>query len=76
MGDILLQLAGMTATEIVEADVPSIRSAKGVVAAPGARVRQNIRAAAGMLVGPEDLNEARRKLANHTPRALQKTRGA
>lgn len=64
-------LAGMAQEQIDEVSARSIVSVKDCSYPKGVHVL-NIRAAAGMIIGPEDLNEKRKFLRKNIPRCLQK----
>jgi hypothetical protein len=65
------RLTGMDERAFYSADLPNVRSAKGVFYPKGVSVRQNIRAYMGLIVGPEDLNSKRRELLKNIPAALK-----
>ena len=68
------RITKMTGKRLVESELPPARSAKDVVYPRGVVVRQNVRAYAGKIVGPADLNEKRRDLLKNVPPALRMRR--
>lgn len=70
MSEIARRLTGLSGRELFEADFATTLSGKNITCPDGARVRQSVRVALGIMTGPEDLNEDRKKLAK-LPRALR-----
>lgn len=70
MSEIARRLTGLSGRELFESDFATTMSGKNITCPDGARVRQSVRVALGMMTGPEDLNEKRSKLSN-LPRALR-----
>jgi len=64
------EVLGMSQDEVCEIDIPPVVSVKEVFTVPGVTVR-DIRLAAGMMVGPRDLDEGRRQLARNRPDWLE-----
>jgi len=65
------RITGLSSSELVLAEVPAARSASDVSYPRGVVVRQNVRAFAKKIVGPEDLNDKRRALLHNVPPALR-----
>jgi hypothetical protein len=70
MSEIARRLTGLSGRELIETDFATTLSGKSITCPDGARVRQSVRVALGIMTGPEDLNEYRKKLAN-LPRSLR-----
>lgn len=64
-------LLGFSEKEVREYDFPSVQSKTGVFSHKGVSIRQNVRIAAGMIMGPADLNKERKKAEDFIPHDLR-----
>lgn len=71
MSKIAQRITGLSAKELFDADFRSTNTVKDVCYPLGVEVRQSVRVYAGMIIGPGDLNEERKKLIKNTPPSLR-----
>ena len=65
------RLSGKSRTALQETNFKTGSSVKDFTKHPGVPPRQNVRFAAGLLVGPADENSFRRKLKRQIPKCLK-----
>ncbi len=70
MSAIARRLTGMTASQLREYEFRGVYSTNDIFKPRSINLRQNVRLAAGAMVGVNDLNQARRRLAQLTPKSL------
>lgn len=71
MSRIARRITGLSEKELFETDFRSTNTVADVSYPYGVEVRQSVRVYAGMITGPGDLNEERKKLRNYIPLALR-----
>jgi hypothetical protein len=71
MSAIARRLTGLTKEELREYNFVRVRSKAQVYRPRTINLRQNVRFASGMMVGSDDLDQTRQKLAEKTPKALR-----
>ncbi len=72
MSEIAKRITGMTDKELRECDFSTDTSKRIYV---GVSAFRDIRIAGGLYITQEDLNEERKKLRKHTPKALRMYKG-
>lgn len=74
MSKIAQRITGLSEKELFEVDFRSTNSASDAWYPDGVEARQSVRVYSGMIIGPEDLNEERKKLKKSYPPALRPTK--
>ncbi len=71
MSAIARRLTGLTKSQLREYNFPRVNSKDEVFKPRSNSLRQNVRLAAGLMVGANDLNSTRKRLAKSTPKSLR-----
>lgn len=71
MSTIARRLTGLTESELREYEFLRVGSKNEVFKSRGVSLRQNVRLATRLIVGSNDLNTSRQKLAKSTPKSLR-----
>lgn len=71
MSNIAQRITGLSEKDLIEIDFSTSNSTVDLWFPDGVKVRQSVRVYAGMIIGPADLNEERKKLKEYIPPALR-----